>query len=354
MKNNPFGTGAVESFKDPRTVQSLAMAGEPLIKGGIEYTPTEIEHQHKVGICTAICLTQNRAKANGKKYSADFQYLLQKKYYDKLWYEGSSILSALKVGKNIGFLPEELWTHTTEQDRYLPYEEYIAKLQAIPEAEIERLAGVLNPITKEWEGGLCVDKIKGYRQVNEKDPQAIAKAVVASEAGVLCMYGCGNTWWQPSWNPKDINPLRKPVPYTSGHAIIMSSFDYTDTEQQTLANTWGAEWCRQGNAEIDWSNYTPFEVWEITKVAPVIKYFFTRDLKIGMRGDDVKVLQIYLKKEGLFNVEPTGYFGKITFQAVKAFQEKYAEDCLVPAGLTKSTGYVGKYTRLKLESLYNN
>lgn len=317
---NPFGTGAHESKQDPRTIVHSTMAS-PLTKGGVHYNETDIEHQHKVGICTAISLTQNRAKANGKKYSADFQYLLQKKLYDLAWYEGSSIFHALKVGKNIGFLPLELWTHTTENDRLLPYDVYVAKLQAIPDTEIERLKL------------LCVDKIKGYASVDVNNPQAIAKAIDDSEAGILCRYECGDTWWMPSWNPSDINPLRKPTPATSGHAIGMTEFDYSSANMQKLANTWGTLWNLKGNADINWSNYAMTEAWSILKTTPVIPpYVFTKVLRFGMKGVEVELLQKKLQSLGFFPATQTitGYYGFITMNAVKSFQTAHN---LVPDGI---------------------
>lgn len=227
MYNEQPGTGAIESKKDPRTIQHADLAGEPLIKGGVTYSSSEIEHQHRVGICTAISLIQNRQKANGKKYSPDFQYLLQKKLYDLNWQEGSSILNALRVGKNIGFLPAESWVHTTEADRYLPYNEYVAKLTAISSTEVERLKS------------LCVDKISGYALVNVGDPQSIAKAIAESEAGILCRYGCQNEWWSKngvsSWRPRDIDPIRY-KPETSGHAIIMSRFNTLQITSKDLSD----------------------------------------------------------------------------------------------------------------------
>lgn len=73
---------------------------------------------------------------------------------------------------------------------------------------------------------------------------------------------------------------------------------------------------------------------------------FTRDLRIGMSGDDVKCLQ------ALLEVTPqTGYFGPLTAEAVKRFQEKYASEILTPLGLTSGTGYVGARTRAKLNEL---
>ena len=332
---NPFGTGALESQSDPRTVkhEDVTATGDFLVKGGQVYSPEDIEHQHKVGICTAICLTQNRAKVNGKKYSADFQYLLQKKYYDQNWYEGSSIFNALRVGKNIGFLPVELFP-IGETDRFSSYQEYIAKLQAIPDAEVERLKT------------LCVDKIQGYASVDVSDSQSIARAINESEGGILCRYGCGDTWWLPSWLPKDINPLRKPIRDTSGHAILMTAFEYTYNFMQKLANTWGKDWNLQGNADIDYSNYPMYEAWTILPTAPVVPpYKFTRDLFYGSRGDDVKMLQKWLNKNGYtvtLNGQETSFFGRDTRSAVANLQKAN--------GLFPAWGYFGPKTRAYVNS----
>lgn len=324
--NEELGTGAHISEVDPRTIQlgDMAIAETPLIKGGVEYLPEDIEHQHRVGICTAISRVQLRQKQTGKKYSPEFQYLCQKKFFDLAWYEGSSILSANKVAKNIGFLPADLWTHTTEADRYLPYSQYIAKLQAIPDTEIERLKG------------LCVDKIAGYATVNVNDAQAVAKAVEESNSGILCRYGCQSNWWLPSWKAKDIDPLRY-APETSGHAIILSSFDYTLDFIQKLANTWGIDWCLQGSAHINWSNYPMNEAWvDLPTTPPIPPYVFTKLLKYGMRGFDVKMLQQKLK------ITADGVFGNKTKQAVIQFQ---STNNLVPDGI------VGSKTNAKLNKV---
>lgn len=70
-------TGAGESPYDLRTF-AYVPSGIPN-KGGKRYSPSDIEDQHRVGICTAISTTQNARKALGTKFSADFQYLMQKK-----------------------------------------------------------------------------------------------------------------------------------------------------------------------------------------------------------------------------------------------------------------------------------
>jgi|ERR1035437_344283 hypothetical protein len=257
MQNQIPATGAHESPYDKRTVQHGDMqtfAGVPLIKGGYDYLPTEILMQAKVGICTAISLIQNANKAIGRPFSDGFQYLMQKRQ-DGNWIEGSSIFSALKVGKNIGFLPIELWTFTTEADKELPYAQYIAKLQAVPEATIQNL------ILK------CSDyKLTGYAQVNETDPQAIAKAICDSRAGVLFRFAVGKEWYTAvdgtvTWDPKFINPLRAPQVVISGHAIIGAKFDYTVRPDITLANTWGVPWNMKGWGDIIFNLYRPMECW---------------------------------------------------------------------------------------------
>jgi murein DD-endopeptidase MepM/ murein hydrolase activator NlpD len=81
-------------------------------------------------------------------------------------------------------------------------------------------------------------------------------------------------------------------------------------------------------------------------------YDFLNDLKYGQKGEEIKALQIALKKENLFQKSINGYFDYSTFKAVKLFQEKYKKEILIPWGFKKSTGFVGIATRTKLNDLY--
>ncbi len=78
---------------------------------------------------------------------------------------------------------------------------------------------------------------------------------------------------------------------------------------------------------------------------------FTKNLRIGNRGEEVKKVQSFLKEQGFFTFPKiTGYFGRITKKAVSDFQAKYADEILKPIGLTKPTGnWYGK-TRAKANS----
>jgi len=69
---------------------------------------------------------------------------------------------------------------------------------------------------------------------------------------------------------------------------------------------------------------------------------FSENLRQGMRSDDVKELQARLRTEGFFTFHTdTGYFGPITFAAVKAYQTAH------PA-IGYVTGFVGPLTRAEL------
>jgi peptidoglycan hydrolase-like protein with peptidoglycan-binding domain len=72
----------------------------------------------------------------------------------------------------------------------------------------------------------------------------------------------------------------------------------------------------------------------------------------GVKNDsDVKNIQRWLISQNYNKVEATGYYGAYTQRAIKHFQEEYAADILVPAGLTKATGTWGEFTAKKASSM---
>ena len=87
---------------------------------------------------------------------------------------------------------------------------------------------------------------------------------------------------------------------------------------------------------------------------------FITALRRGAEGPEVKCLQEILNQDEETRLIETGpgspgsetkFFGPLTENAVIRFQEKYAEEVLEPWDLTEGTGYVGKTTREKLNSL---
>jgi len=232
-------------------------------KGGIRYSPEDIEDQHRVGICTAISLTQNARKALGKAFSADFQYLMQKKYYDKNWNEGSSARASLHTAYTIGLLPEEEWTFTTIEDRKLPYAQYIAKLKAVPDAEIERLKTIAQAF-----------KLAGYAPV-PVNRDSLAEATDESRSGLIVRFVVGREWYT-----HPIEPLRRALEPISGHLITDSNYDGMS---RRVANTWGPEWADGGTAYYNLTTYAPTEAW--------IPYYNDLPAPMNEQKENLKSLQ---------------------------------------------------------------
>lgn len=248
----------------------------PSQKGGERYKPEDIEDQHRVGICTAISLTQNAAKATGLKYSADFQYLLQKKFYDGNWNEGSSARSALHIAYTYGLLPDSEWKHTKISDRKLQYSKYIKKLQSVSDEEISRLLVIAGQ-----------HKLAGYARV-PVNRDALASAIDESKAGIIVRFVVGNEWYR-----SPIEPLRRSSNPISGHLITESNYDGMSGR---VANTWGSDWADKGTAYFDLRTYQPTEAWipYYKELPPSIE---EQKQKIAtLQGKIISLLQILISR----------------------------------------------------------
>lgn len=237
MKEYTFG--AEKSPYDIRTFTYVPTKAS--VKAGVRWTTEDIDDQKRVGICTAISLTMRAKKHFGKEFSPEWQYLCQKKFYDLNWTEGSSISHALKVGKNIGFLPIED-IGISKDIRNLPYHEYIEKLKSIPEAEIERLKVIASKY-----------KIKAYASV-PVTRENMANAI-EEQGAILQRFSVGSEWWT-----SPIEPLRAPQNPVSGHAVNSTN---TNGDSFRIANSWGTDWADKGTAYHLLSQYAPTEAWAV-------------------------------------------------------------------------------------------
>lgn len=75
-----------------------------------------------------------------------------------------------------------------------------------------------------------------------------------------------------------------------------------------------------------------------------------RDLKLYSRGADVKILQDFLKSQGLFKYKISGIFGLTTRTAVIKFQKKYAGE-LLGGKPKKANGAVKSLTKDKINQM---
>ncbi len=184
-------------------------------------------------------------------------------------------------------------------------------------------------------------KIGGYIQVNV-DFNSIKRAIY--EFGAVLMGFVGdNTGWQTAF-------IKVPKIPVWGHATVGISFDVQYIDGQ---NSWSEQWGDKGLFHF-LETYKPFECWAVTVDRPneflpdpnaKPKYVFKNNLLQGINNDEVKVLQDCLKWLGCMEKtqESTGYFGLITYNAVKVFQGRYN---------IFQTGNVGPLTINKLNELF--
>jgi peptidoglycan hydrolase-like protein with peptidoglycan-binding domain len=93
--------------------------------------------------------------------------------------------------------------------------------------------------------------------------------------------------------------------------------------------------------------------------ANVQPYTFTRSLKLGDKGEDVRQLQIFLNNQGftIANSGPgskgneTTFFGLATRNALIRFQNAYRSEILTPFNLSQGTGHFGPATIRKVNNL---
>lgn len=357
MKEKYLIHGADESIKDSRTIKEKASIFDFFIfpkEGGKAVKPECILDQNRVGICTSISNVEIVFDRTGVRYSEDFQYLLQKKYIDKAWYEGSSIFSSVKASYDYGYLRKEIFDAYFTRNPNEDYNSYSKRLQLIANNE-ELMADLLKQ---------CEKPLQGYTKLEITLP-ALAKAIDDTDNGILVRYTCGWSWFyklingitRNCWEGELIEPITEPVeratfPIT-GHAVTLPFYK---TGGLYLANSWGLGWCLDGHARID---YLPTEAYKMyfknfeeKLKLPIkkseFKHQFTKQLSISpVYSYEVELLQYVLIYEDCMEWIPPaqrGYFGLKTLAGVRKFQSKYG---------ISATGFVGPKTLAKLNELYN-
>ena len=191
-------------------------------------------------------------------------------------------------------------------------------------------------------------RIGGYTKIEKITFESIKQAIY--EHGVVLAGFQGSN---EGWENANIR-LPRPGEKRWGHAVSLIGFD---KDRIVFQNSWGKKWGDKGLGYFN-KNYLPFEIWIVLTDLPndwqellgkdkqKPQHFFREDLKYGMRGREIVMLQDCLKYLGCFDptVESSGYFGRITLEAIKTFQRRY--------NISPPFGYVGSLTRAKLNELF--
>ena len=113
----------------------------------------------------------------------------------------------------------------------------------------------------------------------------------------------------------------------------------------SILSSFGADQSVISNVQVALNGGTP------TSPSSQFCYNFNSNLSMGQNGSAVIALQTALQKDGE-SVSITSTFDEQTASAVTGFQQEYKNYILTPVGLQYGTGYVGSYTRAKLNALF--
>lgn len=348
VQNQSLGFGAHESLILGNELQAnveLATGKTPPPQLNISY-PFPHYNQNSIGVCTAICLADALELMYGIPFSTQFIYNVGKKMIDGNISEGSSIKTMLRVVNTYGACPLSL---ITTDDTTQPYNQYV----------------------NAWFTPEQFAEAKKYR-INfgtaRLDPVGFAEDLANSVYGLLTRMAVGAEWYTDingniCYSKSCLDPLRRPTPVTGGHAIKCIGYSGLDQNQyRTLRNTWGDKdnilkgnlpafrvWGDNGDIHYTYNTLAHYvtEAWSISKLIPnlPVGYTWTRDLYLGVVGDDVKHLQMYLNNHG-YTVAVSGagsagnettYFGQLTKHAVMKLQAKN--------NINPVAGYFGPLTR---------
>lgn len=209
-------------------------------------------------------------------------------------------------------------------------------------------------ITVEARADASLDKSISYSNVSN-DINTVAQALSLNYGLILGVAGSNNGTWL-SANPK------KPSIIEWRHWVYAGKIRMNNGVKQIgFINSWGDTVGEAGWQWLDedyFSGDNIFQVWvhvfNPTPIPVSFKYNFTKQMRFGNSGPDVKALQTALQIDGTFSksVSPTGFYGGITSKAVLDFQLKYK---LAEKSYLISLGgkNVGPLTLAKLNSLFN-
>lgn len=248
-----ISTGALPSVKDSRDVKDTTLSG--VLPQNINYDThidmIEVEHQKKIGICTAYLKSYVEYLyylKTGKytRLSAAFLYIVTKRYIDQNKFEGSSPRSALKALMKYGVCRESVFPTNTDLTHEQFVNQHIPK-EAFDDALSFRIGGYISIPNEQSFMAYALDKYKL----------------------LYVRFELGKEWYTDingriTWDKSAVLPLRKPESIISGHAVLLSGYEIKDGAFKWKGrNSWSEAWADKGNF-FGFTPYEPTECWAIT------------------------------------------------------------------------------------------
>lgn len=193
------------------------------------------------------------------------------------------------------------------------------------------------------------------------------------ESSLSMYHFASSTWSQLDDCSVDLG--NNTITCNAPHFSIFAIFGYPPAQQSLPTNASGLPWC-SGPSAPGWNTSLPdggcgatlLSVASASTTSTQMvfissnscsRYSFTRTLKFGDRGEDVRALQRLMNCLG-FKLADTGpgssgketnLFVGLTREAVIAFQERYFTDILSPIQRTKGTGIFANLSQKKASDL---
>lgn len=199
--------------------------------------------------------------------------------------------------------------------------------------------------------------LPGYMRVPLS--QTAMRGAVQLYGAISGLFQIGSEFWLPSWADKDIDPLRTPAQVVSGHELVIKGWG---TSLERLRNHWSAGWADMGEANFDWSKWSPyiFELWapaeipadttSFLKTLPApsdFHYQWNTNMAQGTVSDDVRFAQIALMILGFLpplTPDDLGHYGPKTAVAVSKYQQANR--------ISPSPSNIGPLTRAALNAAF--
>lgn len=239
---------------------------------------------------------------------------------------------------------------------------FVIQVKAVPSDDV--LDSIGRPSAKPSEVGVTVFEVKaivnGSTVFDSFDAEVTIEyqytdsEVSGLDESTLQLYHYTNGAWV-ALNACTVDTAANTISCTTPSFSIFGLFGSEQSSSSTSGG--GTIWCNPGEVLFCKQRSAPSVATPAVKACPPFR--FTRFLKKGMVGEDVRALQKFLNCQGFMlgmtgagaPGQETNLFAQRTFDALVKFQGTYASEVLAPGGLTKATGYFAGFSQKKAHTL---